>query len=70
DAPRWLAPGGSLLVEASERQRDAAVDVMRGAGLGARVVVCEELYATVVIGTAGARAPVGRGRVPNPAGQD
>ncbi|MEU2290126.1 putative protein N(5)-glutamine methyltransferase [Streptomyces bacillaris] len=70
DAPRWLAPGGSLLVEASERQRDAAVEVLRGAGLSARVVVCEELYATVVIGTAGTRDPVGRGRVPNPGGQD
>lgn len=70
DAPRWLALGGSLLVEASERQRDAAVEVLRGAGLSPRVVVCEELYATVVIGTAGARASAGRGRVPNPAGQD
>ncbi|MET7872632.1 putative protein N(5)-glutamine methyltransferase [Streptomyces cyaneofuscatus] len=51
EAPGWLAPGGSLLVEASERQRDAAVGVLRGAGLVPRVVVCEELYATVVIGT-------------------
>ncbi|MXG26278.1 putative protein N(5)-glutamine methyltransferase [Streptomyces sp. YIM 132580] len=51
EAPEWLAPGGSLLVEASERQRDAAVGVLRGAGLAARVVVSEELYATVVIGT-------------------
>ncbi|MDT0494084.1 putative protein N(5)-glutamine methyltransferase [Streptomyces sp. NPDC012600] len=59
EAPRWLAPGGSLLVEASERQRGAAVEVLRGAGLSPRVVVCEELYATVVIGTAGARAPGG-----------
>ncbi|MEU8290659.1 hypothetical protein AB0D02_06775, partial [Streptomyces pseudogriseolus] len=32
--------------------------VLRGAGLSARVVVCEELYATVVIGTAGTRDPV------------
>ncbi|MBT2429487.1 SAM-dependent methyltransferase [Streptomyces sp. CB00316] len=53
EAPGWLAPGGSLLVEASERQRDAAVQVLRAAGLVPRVVVCEELYATVVIGTAG-----------------
>ncbi|ONI53647.1 MULTISPECIES: putative protein N(5)-glutamine methyltransferase [unclassified Streptomyces] len=51
EAPGWLAPGGSLLVEASERQRDAAVGVLRGAGLVPRLVVCEELYATVVIGT-------------------
>lgn len=53
EAPGWLAPGGSLLVEASERQRDAAVEVLGRAGLTPRVVVCEELYATVVIGTAG-----------------
>ncbi|MEW1611664.1 MULTISPECIES: putative protein N(5)-glutamine methyltransferase [unclassified Streptomyces] len=53
DAPRWLAPGGSLLVEAGERQRDAAVRVLRDAGLTPKVAVCEELYATVVIGTAG-----------------
>lgn len=53
DAPQWLAPGGSLFVEAGERQRDAAVEVLRGAGLSARVVVSEELCATVVVGTAG-----------------
>lgn len=53
EAPGWLAPGGSLLVEASERQRDAAVEVLGRAGLTPRVVVCEELYANVVIGTAG-----------------
>ncbi|WP_411078727.1 putative protein N(5)-glutamine methyltransferase [Streptomyces sp. cmx-18-6] len=62
EAPGWLAPGGSLLVEASERQRDAAVRVLRDAGLAPRVVDCEELYATVVIGTAGA-GPVKAGRV-------
>ncbi|WNF26704.1 putative protein N(5)-glutamine methyltransferase [Streptomyces sp. C11-1] len=52
EAPGWLAPGASLLVETSERQRDAAVEVVGSAGLVPRVVVCEELYATVVIGTA------------------
>ncbi|MFF2701722.1 putative protein N(5)-glutamine methyltransferase [Streptomyces cyaneofuscatus] len=57
EAPGWLAPGGSLLLEASERQRDAAVGVLRGAGLVPRVVVCEELYATVVIGTSPADHP-------------
>ncbi|WP_237325500.1 putative protein N(5)-glutamine methyltransferase [Streptomyces sp. CBMAI 2042] len=57
EAPGWLAPGGSLLVEASERQRDAAVGILRGAGLVPRVVVCEELYATVVIGTSPADHP-------------
>ncbi|MFJ4708132.1 putative protein N(5)-glutamine methyltransferase [Streptomyces anulatus] len=56
EAPRWLAPGGSLLVEASERQRDTAVEVLRAAGLSPRVLVSEELYATVLVGTAPAGA--------------
>ncbi|MFF4333363.1 putative protein N(5)-glutamine methyltransferase [[Kitasatospora] papulosa] len=51
DAADWLAPGGSLLVETSERQAPAAEETVRGGGLAARVVVSEELYATVVIGT-------------------
>ncbi|RPK86002.1 MULTISPECIES: putative protein N(5)-glutamine methyltransferase [Streptomyces] len=53
EAPEWLAPGGSLLVEASERQRETAVEVLRAAGLRTRVLVSEELYATVLVGTAG-----------------
>lgn len=52
EAPRWLAPGGSLLVEASERQRDTAAEVLRAAGLTPRVLVSEELYATVLVGAA------------------
>lgn len=56
EAPRWLAPGGSLLVEASERQRDMAVEVMLAAGLSPRVLVSDELYATVLVGTAEAAA--------------
>ncbi|MFH8797334.1 putative protein N(5)-glutamine methyltransferase [Streptomyces sp. NPDC017941] len=52
DAPRWLAPGGRLLFETSERQVPAAVTAVRAAGLAARVVTDEELYATVVVGTA------------------
>ncbi|MFE3377231.1 putative protein N(5)-glutamine methyltransferase [Streptomyces anulatus] len=56
EAPWWLAPGGSLLVEASERQRDTAVEVLRAAGLSPRVLVSEELYATVLVGTAPAGA--------------
>ncbi|KUF17045.1 putative protein N(5)-glutamine methyltransferase [Streptomyces silvensis] len=54
DAPRWLAPGGRLLFETSERQVPAALAAVRGAGLGAWVVTDEELYATVVVGAAGA----------------
>ncbi|MEU5716717.1 putative protein N(5)-glutamine methyltransferase [Streptomyces sp. NPDC020403] len=51
EAPGWLAPGGSLLVETSERQAGIARETVGGSGLDARVVVSPELYATVVIGT-------------------
>ncbi|WP_329036727.1 putative protein N(5)-glutamine methyltransferase [Streptomyces sp. NBC_00178] len=51
EAASWLAPGGSLLVEASERQAARAQEALRGSGLIPRVVVSEEWYATVVIGT-------------------
>ncbi|MEU0298512.1 putative protein N(5)-glutamine methyltransferase [Streptomyces sp. NPDC006175] len=50
-ATDWLAPGGSLLVETSERQAAHARETVGSSGLDARVVVSEELYATVVIGT-------------------
>ncbi|MFE5600778.1 putative protein N(5)-glutamine methyltransferase [Streptomyces coelicoflavus] len=49
-APDWLAPGGCLLVETSERQAAAAVDAFTRAGLTPRLAVCEDLYAHVVIG--------------------
>lgn len=52
-APGWLAPGGHLLFETSERQVEAAVEAVAGAGLSARVAVCPELYATVVVATRG-----------------
>ena len=50
-APSWLAPGGSLLVETSERQAPPAVEIFTAGGLTTRVATSEELYATVVIGT-------------------
>jgi release factor glutamine methyltransferase len=50
-AARWLAPGGALLFEVSEQQAAAAVAVVAADGLEARVATCDELYATVVIGT-------------------
>ncbi|WP_328847037.1 putative protein N(5)-glutamine methyltransferase [Streptomyces sp. NBC_00258] len=53
EAPRWLAPGGSLLVETSERQTGLAVEIFAGAGLIPRLEVSEELYANVVIGVKG-----------------
>ncbi|WP_031034272.1 putative protein N(5)-glutamine methyltransferase [Streptomyces sp. NRRL F-5650] len=49
-APGWLAPGGCLLVETSERQAADAVDAFTRAGLRTRLAVCEDLYAHVVIG--------------------
>ncbi|MFB7653672.1 MULTISPECIES: putative protein N(5)-glutamine methyltransferase [unclassified Streptomyces] len=50
EAPRWLAPGGCLLVETSEAQAPAAVAAFTRAGLTTRVAVSEELYAHVVTG--------------------
>ncbi len=50
-APQWLAPGGSMLVETSERQVPQALDTIAGAGLIPRVASSGELNATVVIGT-------------------
>lgn len=38
EAPRWLAPGGHLLIETSERQAALARDVVAGAGLDAWLV--------------------------------
>lgn len=57
EAPRWLAPGGRLLVETSERQAAGAVEAFARGGLVPRVAVSEELYATVVIGTRPADPP-------------
>ncbi|MFJ3334555.1 putative protein N(5)-glutamine methyltransferase [Streptomyces sp. NPDC086766] len=49
----WLAPGGCLLVETSERQAPGALEAFRRAGLTPRLAVSEELCANVVVGTAG-----------------
>lgn len=51
EAARWLAPGGCVLVETSERQAADAVEAFRRGGLRARTATDEELYAHVVIGT-------------------
>jgi release factor glutamine methyltransferase len=50
-APHWLAPGGSLLSEVSERQAQPAREILRAAGLGTRVKTSDELNATVLIAT-------------------
>ncbi|MFJ6141173.1 putative protein N(5)-glutamine methyltransferase [Kitasatospora sp. NPDC092286] len=50
-APEWLAPGGSLLFETSERQAPEALAVAGAAGLDAALSWCEDLDATVVTAT-------------------
>lgn len=49
-APPWLAPGGHLLVELSERQAPRAAEAVARSGLIPRVASSAELAATVVIG--------------------
>jgi release factor glutamine methyltransferase len=50
-APLWLASGGHLLTETSDRQAPAAVAAFASAGLTPRVVTDDELGATAVVGT-------------------
>ena len=64
-AARWLAPGGHLLVETSERQAPRTVDAIARAGLLPSVASSDELNATVVVGT----APTVRSGPPGPKGQ-
>lgn len=50
-APLWLAAGGHLLVESSERQAEAMCAVLAADGLVPRVVHAPDAGATVVVGT-------------------
>ncbi|MER6798843.1 putative protein N(5)-glutamine methyltransferase, partial [Amycolatopsis mediterranei] len=50
--PGWLAPGGTLLIESSERQAPVLAEILAAAGLSPQVHSCDELGATVVTGTA------------------
>ena len=50
EAPEWLAPGGHLLIEISERQVPSAQAAFVAGGLAARVASSADLDATVVIG--------------------
>jgi len=52
-APDWLAPGGYLLFETSDRQVAAAAAAVTSAGLSAQVTRCPELGATVIIAARG-----------------
>jgi release factor glutamine methyltransferase len=49
-APSWLAPGGALLVETSDRQAAEMAGVMASAGLSSAISADEDTGAIVVIG--------------------
>src|SRR5919204_184422 len=49
-ATSWLAPGGHLLSETSERQAPSAETVVTAGGLAARVARSPDLDPTVIIG--------------------
>ncbi|GAB3606940.1 putative protein N(5)-glutamine methyltransferase [Conyzicola nivalis] len=55
EAAEWLAPGGRLIIESSERQAASTVRVARAAGLSARVRRSDELDGTAVVCTLGRR---------------
>ncbi len=58
-AGAWLAPGGALLVETSERQAPSMAAAMTAAGLGAQVHEDDESGATVVTGVSAHPVPSG-----------
>ena len=53
-APEWLAPGGMLLIETSDRQAAGTMAACEQAGLGAEVLRREETASTVVRAISGA----------------
>ena len=50
EAPRWLRPGGAVLVETGASQAAATVDAMRAAGLLTEIRRERDLDATVAVG--------------------
>jgi release factor glutamine methyltransferase len=50
-APRWLVPGGHLLIETSDRQAEVTAGIFVSSGLTAQIVTDDELDGTVVVGT-------------------
>jgi len=50
-APGWLAAGGHLLIETSDRQASQAAAAFEASGLTARIATSADLDATVLIGT-------------------
>ena len=59
-APRWLAPGGHLLVETSERQASRMAGIAAGYGLVPRVARSPDLAAAVIIGCRAGRQAGGQ----------
>ena len=53
DALRWLAPGGHLLIETSDRQSPSAMAAFADGGLTPTVEIDDDLGACVVIGRSG-----------------
>jgi release factor glutamine methyltransferase len=50
-AATWLAPGGHLLIETSEKQAPHLVEALESSGFASRIARSAELHATVVLGT-------------------
>jgi release factor glutamine methyltransferase len=50
-APGWLAPGGSVLIETSERQSTLTVNLCVAAGLAVTLHHSDDFDSTIVIGT-------------------
>ena len=50
-ASDWLAPGGQLLIETSERQSPATADAFAQAGLSPRIIYDDDRDATLVVGS-------------------
>jgi release factor glutamine methyltransferase len=50
EAPDWLAPGGHLLIETSDRQAPVAARLLADAGLTPRIAHSAAFAATIVIG--------------------
>lgn len=51
-APRWLAPGGDLLVESADHQAHLLARAVAAAGLEPEIVRSDEIEATAVVGHA------------------
>ena len=59
EAPEWLAPGGCLLVEATQHQWPRLAKDLTHAGLSPRLATCDELNATAVLGVKPSCNPAG-----------